>query len=117
MLKPGGYLQWDEMDIKNMHVKKVDPSVEAPALDKLRAMSWSNGRYDWTLDLPDFIKDVGFRDVSMEHFDDKDELVPAFNEQHLLTMEEFGLSLTGLGRKRGERSFSRLLETVIRSLY
>jgi hypothetical protein len=35
MLKPGGYLQWDELDCVNMCVKKVDPLVEAPALEQL----------------------------------------------------------------------------------
>jgi chemotaxis methyl-accepting protein methylase len=25
MLKPGGYLQWDELDGVNMHMKKVSP--------------------------------------------------------------------------------------------
>lgn len=110
MLKPGGYLQWDEMDIKNMHVKKVDASVEVPALEQLLKMSWSNGRYDWTLDLPDFMKDVGFADVSMDHFDDKDELVRAFGEQHLLTMGEFGVSLMNMGKEEAGAEFSKIAE-------
>ena len=39
LLKPGGYLQWDELDTVNMSVKKVDPNLQTPALDQLR--QWS----------------------------------------------------------------------------
>jgi hypothetical protein len=35
LLKPGGTLQWDDLDCVNMHVKKVDPSVSAWALDEI----------------------------------------------------------------------------------
>lgn len=113
MLKPGGYLQWDELDCVNMHVKTIDPSVEAPALEQLRKMSWANGRYDWTLDLPKFMAEEGFQEVRIEHFGDRDELVRSFNEQHLLTMEEFGLSLM---RMRNEAAAETFFE-VIRKAY
>lgn len=113
MLKPGGYLQWDELDCVNMHVKTVDPSVKAQALEQLRKMSWANGRYDWTIDMPKFMAEEGFQDVTLEHFGDKIELVRSFNEQHLLTMEEFGLSLMRMGKKEAAEAFFK----VIREAY
>lgn len=61
MLKPGGYLQWDELDGVNMDVKNVDPNLQAPALDQLRQSSWAKGRYDWTTQLPQFFTEEGFR--------------------------------------------------------
>ncbi|CAG8958208.1 hypothetical protein HYFRA_00000561 [Hymenoscyphus fraxineus] len=110
MLKPGGYLQWDELDCVNMRVKKVDPAIQAPALDQLVKMSYANGRYNWTLELPKFMTDEGFLDVTMEHFDDKPELVRAFNEQHLLTMEEFALRLLKMGKEDAAGKFFELIK-------
>ena len=109
MLKPGGYLQWDELDCVNMRVKKVDPELQAPSLDQLREMSYANGRYNWTLQLPKFMTDQGFLDVKMELFDDNPELIRAFNEQHLLTMEEFAFRLTKIGQKEAAAKFYDLI--------
>jgi SAM-dependent methyltransferase len=109
MLKPGGYLQWDELDCVNMHVKKVDNSISAPALEKIREMSYADGRYNWTLQLPDFMKEEGFQNVMMEHFGDKPELVRSFNEQHMLTMEEFAISLEKAGKKEAASTFHKLI--------
>ncbi|KAJ8065346.1 hypothetical protein OCU04_006034 [Sclerotinia nivalis] len=100
MLKPGGYLQWDELDCVNMHVKLPisSPDTKAPALEKIREMSWANGRYDWTLKIPEFLTKTGFQDVQMQKFGDEERLVRAFNEQHLLTMDEFASSLGRMGK-------------------
>ncbi|KAH6664447.1 S-adenosyl-L-methionine-dependent methyltransferase [Halenospora varia] len=95
MLKPGGYLQWDELDCVNMRVKKVDPELQASSLDQLREMSYANGRYNWTLQLPKFMTDQGF--------------LMAFNEQHLLTMEEFALRLMKIGQKEAAAKFYDLI--------
>lgn len=50
----GGYLQWDELDCVNMKVKKVDPDIQAPALDQIREMCYANGRYNWSRCSPNF---------------------------------------------------------------
>ncbi|KAF7949173.1 hypothetical protein EAE96_008341 [Botrytis aclada] len=99
MLKPGGYLQWDELDCVNMHVKTSSSSVQAPALQQIRTKSWANGRYDWTLQIGSFLKDAGFEEIDVQNFGDEDRLVRAFNEQHLLTMEEFADSLMRIGKE------------------
>ena len=109
MLKPGGYLQWDDLDCPGMCVKKVDPSVEAPSLDQLREMSYANGRHDWVLELPRFAREVGFDDVHLSHFGDGFELARAFSEQHLLTIEEFAVSLTKIGKTDAALRFHQLV--------
>jgi len=109
LLKPGGYLQWDELDCVNMHVKKVDATISAPALEQLREMSYANGRYNWVLKLPDFIAEEGFQDVKMVKFGDPDELIRAFNEQHLLTMEMFAWTLARSGKKEAAEKFFQLV--------
>ncbi|TGO54450.1 hypothetical protein BCON_0107g00330 [Botryotinia convoluta] len=110
MLKPGGYLQWDELDCVNMHVKTPSSSIQAPALQQIRTMSWANGRYDWTRRIPSFLKDVGFEEIDLQNFGDEDRLVRAFNEQHLLTMEEFADSLMRIRKGEAAEMWWELIE-------
>ncbi|TGO89254.1 hypothetical protein BPOR_0117g00020 [Botrytis porri] len=111
MLKPGGYLQRDELDCVNMHVKTSSSSaLQAPALQQIRTMSWANDRYDWTLRITWFLKDAGFEEIDLQSSGDEDRLVRAFNEQHLLTMEEFADSLMGMGKEEAAEMWWGLIE-------
>ncbi|KAI1773028.1 hypothetical protein F4818DRAFT_424653 [Hypoxylon cercidicola] len=110
LLKPGGYLQWDELDTMNMCVKKVDPNVQTPALDQLREWSWAGGLHDWTVKLPQFFTEEGFQDVKIDFVGDSPELAKAFNEQHLLTAEEFAEGLMKLGKPEAASRYFRLVE-------
>ncbi|TGO21861.1 hypothetical protein BPAE_0196g00140 [Botrytis paeoniae] len=110
MLKPGGYLQWDELDCVNIHVKTPSYTLQAPALQQIRTISWANGRYDWTRRIPSFLKDTGFEEIDLQNFGDEDRLVRAFNEQHLLTMEEFADSLMRIGKREAAEMWWGLIE-------
>ncbi|KAB8264380.1 hypothetical protein BDV32DRAFT_145626 [Aspergillus pseudonomiae] len=99
LVKPGGYIQWDELDCVNMQIKKVSPSVQAPALEEICVASYANGRHDW-----------GFQDAKLDYYDEGPELVRAFNDQHLLTMEEFASKLMGNGQVEAAASFFKLIE-------
>lgn len=110
LLKPGGYLQWDELDTVNMDVKKVDPSVPTPALDQLRAWSWAEGRHDWTVRLPQFLAEEGFHDATIDYYGDSPPLARAFSEQHLLTAEEFAEGLVKLGKPEVASKYFRIVE-------
>ncbi|MCJ1453327.1 hypothetical protein MMC28_003674 [Mycoblastus sanguinarius] len=109
MLKPGGYLQWDDLNFLEMCVKKVDPQLQVPALEQLREMVSANGRGDWVLQLPEYATEEGFEDTNLYYFGDGNELARAFNEQHLLTMEEFALSLTKIGKKEEALRFYKII--------
>ena len=109
LLKPGGFLQWDELDCVNMHVKKISSSVPAPALDQIREMSWSNGRHDWTVSISNYLAEEGFTNSNIEYYGDKDDMIRAFNEQHLLTMEEFASSLAKIGKEEAALTFYKLI--------
>ncbi|KAB8296938.1 hypothetical protein EYC80_002346 [Monilinia laxa] len=109
MLRPGGYLQWDELDCVHMHVKGA-AAERAPALTQIRKMSWANGRYDWTVRIGEFLREAGFRDVETRGVGDAESLVRAFHEQHLLTMTEFAESLVRMGEGEGARKLFGLIE-------
>jgi len=110
LLKPGGYLQWDELDTVNMAIKKVDQNQHTPALDQLRDWSWADGRHDWTVKLPDFLTEEGFQDATADFHGDPEELTRAFTDQHLLTAEEFAEGLVKLGKKETADKYFRIVE-------
>ncbi|KAL9004063.1 MAG: hypothetical protein Q9188_003098 [Gyalolechia gomerana] len=110
MLKPGGYLQWDELDCVHMCVKKADPGIHAPAVEQLREWSWADGRHDWTVQLPRFFTEEGFQDAKMDCVGDAPELIRPFNEQHLLTAEEFAEGLVKLGKREAAAKYFRLIQ-------
>ncbi|KAH8129495.1 hypothetical protein ACSS6W_009978 [Trichoderma asperelloides] len=57
LLKPGGYLQWDEADLGQMHIK--GPEAEAvSALDRI-VRSILHFDYAWIQDLPNRSKEAG----------------------------------------------------------
>lgn len=73
-------MQWDELDTVNLCVRKVDPSLQTPALDQLRDWSWAEGRHDWTVRLADFLTEEGFVDARIDFVREAEELPRAFNE-------------------------------------
>ena len=113
MLKPGGYLQWDDLDVMNMGVKKVDSTVPSPALDELVMMSNPNGRYNWTVEIKKVMEEEGFQNVSLDLIGDPPELVRPFNELHLMSMEEIGVSFA----RRGKNEMASKLYQLIKDAY
>ncbi|KAL4898002.1 hypothetical protein BDV59DRAFT_169069 [Aspergillus ambiguus] len=109
LLKPDGYIQWDEIDAVGIHVKKADNTVESAALEELRAACFANGRHNWTMDLPHLLTQSGFQKPKLHWYDENPELVRAFNDQHLMTMEEFALRLAQTGQHAGANHFHNLI--------
>lgn len=113
LLKPGGWLQWEDLDTTRMHVKRASPDVVSPSLDAIIDMSHSGGRHDWLVKLPEMLSKQGFVEASIEEFDDPVELCRAFNDQHLMTMEEFAEGLA----KAGKQGPSEKVLEVVRNGY
>ena len=109
MLKPGGYLQWDDLDNVHMHVRKIEQELSTPALDQLKEMCYSGGRHDWTLDIPKVMAKNGFSNTAVDQFIDRIELARAVNEQHLMTMEEFAATLTKAGKREAAMEFHKVI--------
>ena len=112
MLKPGGFLQWDDLNYPGTHVKTISEGLETPALDELRELVYSRGRNDWTLKLAEIASELGFEDAKLYHFEDRAELAKANGEQHLLTMEEFAVRLASVDKKAEAMKLEQLLGRV-----
>jgi hypothetical protein len=79
-------------------------------LEQLREWSWAQGRHDWTVRLAEFCAEEGFIDAKIDYFGDGNELARAFNDQHLLTTEEFAEGLAKLGKSEVASKYFRLVE-------
>ena len=112
MLKPGGHLQWDELNYHDTHVIKTDSSIHTPALDELQKMVRSSGRNDWTVRLPGFFAEQGLLDTMIYHFQDLPELFRANSELRLLTMDEFASKLADRGQSVEATTVSNLVQDV-----
>ena len=112
MLKPGGYIQWDDLNYPDTSIKVVDVSLETPALQELREIVYSQGRHDWTVRLVDIFRGEGLHDAVLYHFEDRKELFRANSEQHLLTMEEFASRLVSVSKKDEASKIYKLVQDV-----
>lgn len=109
MLKPGGYIQWDDLNYPDTHVSKANPGADTPAFDRLLQFVRSNGRHDWVLSLPGILERNGFTDARLDHFGDRTELAMAHGDQHLMTMEEFAGSLQQKGMLEEAQNIHQLI--------
>ena len=116
MLKPGGYIQWDDLDYPNMHVKACEASLRTPALQAMRETAYSGGRNDWTLRLPEFFGEEGLLETKLYHFQDSLIFARANGEQHLLTMEEFASSLAKTDRTEEAREVFKLIQDASKEI-
>ena len=94
----------------NMCVKKDDVFVNALALDELRKLCYSNGKYDWSVQIAEFLTNEGFEDAKLEYVGDSKEIERAFQDQHMLTMEKFAIMMA----KTGQREMARNIYPLIR---
>ena len=113
LLKPGGYLQSDELDDVNIIVKRDDPAMETPALNGLLNLCRSDGRYDWSIKLDEALTKGGFRDAKLEKYGDSKEIARAFNDQHMLTMEEFATTMAKVGQTDMSRKIQKMISDAL----
>lgn len=116
LLKPGGFLQWDDLDCVNISIKRVGSGKgdrEArltPTLDGIVEMNRVDHRFDWTTRLPELVAREGFVDPNLHRYDDPEELARAFNDQHLMTMEEVAIGLRKVGKSEDAMKVSRMVQ-------
>jgi hypothetical protein len=93
MLKPGGYIQWDEGDLSSMTSHKPSLDVSTESLDtliefqKFIAIQQSGLTPDWVYSLPATLKDHGCKMISDERIHSPKELGRAWADDILMVWE------------------------------
>ncbi|KAL9601035.1 MAG: hypothetical protein Q9179_002996 [Wetmoreana sp. 5 TL-2023] len=93
MLKPGGYLQWDEADLGGLHRRTPNPSASKRSLDALYELvderfnpagfSWS-----WVRSLDDLLRQEGLTVIENKYFQIPDEIAHPWTHMLLLSLGE-----------------------------
>ncbi|RYP41314.1 hypothetical protein DL769_011580 [Monosporascus sp. CRB-8-3] len=86
LLKPGGYLQWDEVDTIGCSIKTV-PAVSAENLDKL--FSQLKGRDTWKYNLIEIMNENGYTDSLLYTYEYGLGIARFWNDVYVSTWKEF----------------------------
>lgn len=112
ILKPSGYLQWDEPNYSDTHVKNVNKSLQTPALQELRDILDYRDRNDWQLQLDVIANKEGFEDARLYHFGDRLDMTKANNELILVGFEELASRLDRADTKEEASKIYQLLQAA-----
>ncbi|RYP89415.1 hypothetical protein DL769_000066 [Monosporascus sp. CRB-8-3] len=92
MLRPGGYLQWGEVDVASFRIETLNPDTNVEALQELLRLSQgqdSRLKPTWVPRLPDLLSDVGLVEVESDVKDAPPHLALAKHECNLLMHHVF----------------------------
>lgn len=116
LLKPGGWIQWDEIDVASSFVKRVE-ATEAenptPAIDRLVTRLTKIG--SWVCKLPQIMQECGLELAMISRFDEKAELARAFFDNHLAKDEEMAQGMhrggSGESAEKGRHALQEVRDT------
>ncbi|KAJ6024644.1 hypothetical protein N7540_005441 [Penicillium herquei] len=111
LLKPGGYLQWTDIDVSSIRLEKIKPDIQADA--QLTLMKLFQGNDDrlapaWVPELPGLLTSKGFADVESDAKECPPYLALAFHECGLLATEV--LARNKEGGKDGTSLLKQMLD-------
>ena len=113
MLKPGGYLQWEELSGFGHRVVTVNPSIQTPAFQEMYRIMDGRGKFEWTLRLPTSMSENGFEDAQIHQYEDNMDLAKAHSDMLLEMLEEFA---TGIAKSKGGEE-ARKMQQLIQRIY
>ncbi|RAK98493.1 UMTA methyltransferase family protein [Aspergillus ibericus CBS 121593] len=110
MLKPGGWIQWDEYSLQGMRVVKARPEVKTEALESLGQFWDANGRQDWVDHLPDSLEKEGFTRTQITYYGPLLEYLRAEDEAFIVTCEETAHTLASKGQVDAAKDLYQLAQ-------
>ena len=108
MLRPGGYLQWDDLVHKEAYVRHISERKNAPALKALTSIWTSNGRH-WVSDLPKLLLEEGFEEAKVFKYGIPSNLTQAFTDLHMLELEDLATKI----KEEGDEQRAEYVTTMI----
>lgn len=129
MLKPGGFLQWDESDASSLlcytpgETVKADACKQIIALQDLSSRMFTNMTPEWLHKLPTTLRERGCEIVAHDEFEPDRRLARAWTDNMLLVWREMVALIPeqetplppgmGLPEKLSRASFAALLKEAI----
>lgn len=114
LLKPGGWLQWDEVDTGDAVVAHPAEEGKTEALERMaaRMKAHAMGASAWVVKLPETMREVGgFVDVELYRVKADKAYLKFYTDMHSLLWVEVASSMPVEGGKRAQ--FEQLVERVL----
>ncbi|PWY75248.1 S-adenosyl-L-methionine-dependent methyltransferase [Aspergillus sclerotioniger CBS 115572] len=109
LLKPGGWIQWDELSLVGRQIVTARPGLKTKALESLGWFWEANGRQDWVEQLPDSFEKEGLTKTQITHYRPLQEYFRAEGEVFIMTCEETARTLASKGEVEAARKLFQLV--------
>lgn len=109
MLKPGGWIQWDDLNIREAKIFKARPELKIEALEYLSRF-WNTGeRQEWIGRLPQSFEQEGMKRTSIDRYENLKQYLKADCEGYIVTCEETARTLARKGKVDEAKEFSQIV--------
>ena len=98
LLKPGGYLQWDELDVFEAYVTSINSMVETEKFRRAQELT-DLSRLEWVRELQGIVEQSGFEEVQKFKYGCDLALVKYYQDMQFLVMEEEAANATSVEEK------------------
>jgi len=98
LLKPGGYLQWDEVEPSGTYIETVNSSVSidvTKSLFRLDIPTSARGSDDWQQTLQSSLNQYGFQEAEKHQYNSNLTMARYWHDMYMLSWEEFVSKVTG----------------------
>ncbi|MCJ1421201.1 hypothetical protein MMC32_007563 [Xylographa parallela] len=110
LLKPGGYIQWDEMDITHSIVASVNDSVKIEAMTRMDRIMKSHSAQHWILRLAELLNQHGFEHAQLHRVPQHLSYLKAQTDLHTLSFAEVAANMPQSDERKAE--FTQLVADV-----
>lgn len=117
LLKPGGYLQWDELGQFHIRVLYADPAYPAavestPGFAALRTLMGGTHRRERASHLHQTLAQLEFTNITSDTYDDREDVIQTNTHALLMMLEELvAKALPSIGSQEGNRLY-RLISHI-----
>lgn len=111
LLKPNGYIQWDEIDISDTVIAHAaGDGGKVDAIRKMDGLMKGHGSFEWVLKLPEIMKENGFEEADMWRVKPDMSWVKFYTDCHTLSFAEIASNMPEGDDRKGD--FERLVVDV-----
>ncbi|KAL9594231.1 MAG: hypothetical protein Q9219_007148 [cf. Caloplaca sp. 3 TL-2023] len=109
LLKPNGYLQWEEMNVAQSVIATPDQSTKTDAIRQMDKWMMSQGQSIWAPRLAETLNVNGFHDAQRYDIELDMSLLRFYTDIHVLVWAEIAAGMT---EEKGKKEFSRTVADV-----
>ncbi|MCJ1378592.1 hypothetical protein MMC17_001691 [Xylographa soralifera] len=110
LLKPGGYLQWDEMDTTHSIVARVNDSVKIDATIRMDQLMKRRNAQSWIVRLAELLNQHGFENAQLHRVPQNFRYLKAQTDLHVLSFSEVAANIPEGDERKAE--FTQLVADV-----